>query len=128
MVKDGATTGKVALVREDFPHPAAVVNEHVFVCRWADGVDPSFLFWFLYSEEGQNRILANFRGSAQGGINQSLANSLVITRVGSDLTASLGFTYNALLKNFGFTIEVLPNVVSLNRNSPAGLLSRAPIH
>ncbi|MDQ7780014.1 MAG: hypothetical protein RDV41_09940, partial [Planctomycetota bacterium] len=33
IVKDGATTGKVSLVRDDFPFGVAVVNEHVFVCR-----------------------------------------------------------------------------------------------
>jgi len=33
VVKDGATTGKVALVDESFPFQKAVVNEHVFLCR-----------------------------------------------------------------------------------------------
>jgi type I restriction enzyme S subunit len=73
IVKDGATTGKVALVRDDFPYVTAVVNEHVFVCRLLDGLYPPFFFYFLFSKEGQDRILENFRGSAQGGINQSFA-------------------------------------------------------
>jgi len=73
IVKDGATTGKVALVREDFLYNLAVVNEHVFICRPAEVVYPPFLFFFLFSKEGQDRILNNFRGSAQGGINQSFA-------------------------------------------------------
>lgn len=73
IVKDGATTGKVALVRDDFPYNPAAVNEHVFICRSAGGVNPPFLFYFLFSKEGQDRILENFRGSAQGGINQSFA-------------------------------------------------------
>jgi len=73
IVKDGATTGKVALVRDDFPYDPAVVNEHVFICRPDEGVYPAFLFYFLFSNEGQDRILDNFRGSAQGGINQSFA-------------------------------------------------------
>ena len=73
IVKDGATTGKVALARDDFPYNPAVVNEHVFICRPAVGVYPPFLFYFLFSKEGQDRILENFRGSAQGGINQSFA-------------------------------------------------------
>jgi type I restriction enzyme S subunit len=73
IVKDGATTGKVALVRDDFSYKPAVVNEHVFICRPAEGVHPPFLFYFLFSKEGQDRILENFRGSAQGGINQSFA-------------------------------------------------------
>jgi type I restriction enzyme S subunit len=78
IVKDGATTGKVALVRDDFPLNEAAVNEHVFLCRLKPGVDPEYIFYFLFSKEGQRRLLQNFRGSAQGGINQSFApNTLV---------------------------------------------------
>ena len=73
IVKDGATTGKVALVREDFPYNPAAINEHVFICRPVKVVYSPFLFYFLFSKEGQDRILENFRGSAQGGINQSFA-------------------------------------------------------
>ncbi len=73
IVKDGATTGKVSLVRGDFPYDPAVVNEHVFICRPDEGVYSAFLFYFLFSKEGQDRILENFRGSAQGGINKSFA-------------------------------------------------------
>ena len=78
IVKDGATTGKVSLARDDFPYNPAVVNEHVFICRPAVEVYPPFLFYFLFSKEGQDRILANFRGSAQGGINQSFAPGTVV--------------------------------------------------
>ena len=73
VVKDGATTGKVSLVRKNFPYDPAVVNEHVFLCRPIEGFFSPFIFYFLFSQEGQDRILANFRGSAQGGINQSFA-------------------------------------------------------
>jgi type I restriction enzyme S subunit len=73
VVKDGATTGKVSLVRPDFPYSSAVVNEHVFICRSCKAIHPPFLFYFLFSELGQARILESFRGSAQGGINQSFA-------------------------------------------------------
>ena len=73
VVKDGATTAKVSLVREDFPFKPAVVNEHVFICRPAKELYSPFLFYFLFSDEGQSRILENFRGSAQGGINHSFA-------------------------------------------------------
>jgi restriction endonuclease S subunit len=73
LVKDGATTGKVAIVRDDFPFEEAVVNEHVFICRPREDIVPEYLFWFLYSSEGQRRILEHFKGSAQGGINQAFA-------------------------------------------------------
>jgi hypothetical protein len=48
------------------------------------------------------------------GTNQShsLSNSLVLTRMGSDLQVSLGFTYNALTNNFGFVFEILPNLAA----------------
>jgi len=77
-VKDGATTGKVALIREGFPYDPAAVNEHVFVCRPAPIVHPPFLFYILFSREGQARLMENFRGSAQGGINQSFAPGTLI--------------------------------------------------
>jgi type I restriction enzyme S subunit len=73
IVKDGATTGKVSFVNDEFPYKTAVVNEHVFICRPSKNIFPPFLFYFLFSKEGQDRILENFRGSAQGGINQSFA-------------------------------------------------------
>jgi hypothetical protein len=58
------------------------------------------------------------------GINESLSNSLIVTRMGSDLTLSVGITYNAILKNFGFTVELLPNFVAVNRQTASGMLSR----
>jgi hypothetical protein len=45
------------------------------------------------------------------GTNQSLSNSLVFTRMGSDLQVSLGITYNAITNNFGVTFEIFPNLV-----------------
>jgi type I restriction enzyme S subunit len=71
VVKDGATTGKTAFVDARFPFHDAVVNEHVFICRPIEQIEPRFLFRFLMSKNGQDRILENFKGSAQGGINKS---------------------------------------------------------
>jgi type I restriction enzyme S subunit len=73
IVKDGATTAKVSLIRSDFPYNPAMVNEHVFICRFIEGIYSPFVFYFLFSQVGQNRILENFQGSAQGGINQTFA-------------------------------------------------------
>ncbi|MBI4660017.1 MAG: restriction endonuclease subunit S [Verrucomicrobia bacterium] len=73
VVKDGATTGKTAFVDSRFPYDEAFVNEHVFICRPRKEIEPQFLFRFLTSMDGQKRILENFKGSAQGGINQTFA-------------------------------------------------------
>ncbi|MBU6196348.1 MAG: restriction endonuclease subunit S [Cyanobacteria bacterium REEB446] len=79
IVKDGATTGKVSFVNRDFPYSNAVVNEHVFICRISKFIDPKFIFYFLFSETGQKRILENFKGSAQGGINSSFSAETLIS-------------------------------------------------
>lgn len=72
LVKDGATTGKVAFVGEDFPFQSAAVNEHVFIIR-ADSkfVDAEYLFFFIYSSWGQFQIQRSFQGAAIGGINST---------------------------------------------------------
>ncbi len=45
------------------------------------------------------------------GTGQALSNSLVFTRMGSDLQVSVGINYNAITNNFGFVFEVYPNLV-----------------
>ena len=45
------------------------------------------------------------------GTNQSLSNSVVVSRMGSDLTLSVGVNYNAITNNFGFTLELIPNLL-----------------
>jgi len=79
IVKDGATTGKVSFVDEAFAHGEAVINEHVFLCR-ADkrSVVPRYLFLWLWAEEGQRAIRANYRGAAIGGINRRFADTVSV--------------------------------------------------
>lgn len=45
------------------------------------------------------------------GTGQALSNSLVFTRMGSDLQVSLGFTYNVLQNNFGAIFMIVPNLM-----------------
>lgn len=78
VVKDGATTGKVALADAHFEATEAYVNEHVFLCRAVSGVEPNFLFSFLRSKEGREAILSDFRGAAQGGISRQFSNKIKV--------------------------------------------------
>lgn len=73
VVKDGATTGKTAFVGKSFPYSRAVVNEHVFLCRCNRKIDPTYVFYYLLSDRGNQEILEDFRGAAQGGISQRFA-------------------------------------------------------
>ena len=78
IVKDGATTGKTALVPDDFPYDDAVANEHLFVCRPIEDVPPRFIAAFLRSPQGQRRVLSHFKGAAQGGINREFAAGTIV--------------------------------------------------
>lgn len=79
VVKDGATTGKVSLVRDDYPYQESAVNEHVFICRPDQKyVLAEYLFYNLFSPMGKNKILRSFHGAAQGGINTQFANNYEI--------------------------------------------------
>jgi restriction endonuclease S subunit len=66
LVKDGATTGKVAFVRE-LKYEKVAVNEHVFVIRSkTEHLANDFLFYFLLSKYGQSQIKKSFHGIIGG--------------------------------------------------------------
>jgi hypothetical protein len=93
----------------------------------------NFSLVFRYTDPLESRVLTGavtyifspkysmtFASSYDFGLNQSQANSLVFSRVGTDLQVNVGFTYNALQNNFGFTFEIFPNLVPLNRRGGYG--------
>ena len=43
------------------------------------------------------------------GLSQNQSTGLILSRVGTDLTWSVGFSYNAIINNFGFNFMVVPN-------------------
>ncbi|QIJ90180.1 Type I restriction-modification system, DNA-methyltransferase subunit M [Mesoflavibacter sp. HG96] len=69
--KDGALTGKVALVRNELSNEPAMINEHIFLLRCNEMVKQLYLFNFLFSSLGQELLLNNVTGAAQGGLNSS---------------------------------------------------------
>lgn len=72
VVKDGATTGKTSFVDNNFPHKYAAVNEHLFIVRVDPKVAfPKYVFYYLFSSEGQQQILSDFRGATVGGISRN---------------------------------------------------------
>ena len=71
LCKDGALTGKIALLREELNNEDAMVNEHVFLLRCASQLKQHYIFNFLFSRNGQNLLKQNITGSAQGGLNST---------------------------------------------------------
>jgi type I restriction enzyme S subunit len=79
VVKDGATTGKTATVRNSFPFREAAINEHVFLLRTDKAKAlPEFVGYFLFGPVGQQQILSNFHGAAIGGIAQDFVRSVYV--------------------------------------------------
>lgn len=78
VVKDGATTAKTSFVTKNFPFRKAVINEHVFICRVKKEINPKWVFFNLWSEQGRKKILLDFRGAAQGGISSNFINKVEI--------------------------------------------------
>ncbi|MDR1033849.1 MAG: N-6 DNA methylase [Bifidobacteriaceae bacterium] len=78
--KDGAQTGKVALVRNEFANEKVMVNEHIFILRVRENSDvlQKYLFYMLLSETGQALLRNAKAGAAQGGINQSAVENIQI--------------------------------------------------
>ena len=79
VVKDGATTGKTSFVDENFPYIHAAVNEHVFIVRVTpEFAIPQLIFYYLFSNKGQNSIRLDFRGATVGGISRSFPEKVKI--------------------------------------------------
>lgn len=54
------------------------------------------------------------------GTGESFANSLMFTRMGTDLQVSLGVSYNALQNNFNVLFNIVPNLLPAGKMGPMG--------
>ncbi len=69
--KDGALSGKVALVRDELDNLNALANEHVFVLKNSNETLQRYLFHYLFFDAGQRQLKSKVTGMAQGGINRT---------------------------------------------------------
>lgn len=76
--KDGALTGKIAIVRDEFIGQSAMINEHIFLLRCDNIAKQKYLFYILHSYSGQQALKSKITGSAQGGINKTNLESILI--------------------------------------------------
>jgi hypothetical protein len=74
------------------------------------------------------KYATTFTTSYDFGTQAAQTNTLIFTRSGTDLQVSLGFMYNSLQNNFGAIVEVVPNLVPIQRRAGAtgvaGLMGR----
>jgi len=78
IVKDGATTGKVGIIPEDYPFEEANINEHVFLLRVKKDINPYYIFSILKSPLGQIQIKRDITGGTIMGIIRETTKNLKI--------------------------------------------------
>lgn len=76
--KDGALTGKIAMVRNEFIGKSVMINEHIFLLRCDNIAKQKYLFYILHSYSGQQALKSKITGSAQCGINKTNLESILI--------------------------------------------------
>ncbi len=59
------------------------------------------------------------------GNNQNLGNSIILTRVGTDLQLSIGVTYDALRNNLGVNFEIIPILAAPKNGRRGGLINQS---
>lgn len=80
LCKDGARTGKIALVRNEFDNQKVMINEHIFLMRVLNAkmYHYKMFYYFLLSMFGQNLLKSIITGAAQGGLNKTNLENLKI--------------------------------------------------
>ncbi len=63
IVKDGATTGKIGFFAHDIP---AAVNEHVFILRAKESIEPHYLYRCVRAEAFQDKLRPFIKGIIGG--------------------------------------------------------------
>jgi len=77
--KDGANTGKVAILKKKFYKDIAI-NEHLFILRSKKLFVQQYLFYWLFSRFGQKQITDRITGSAQPGLSSTFIKNFLVPR------------------------------------------------
>lgn len=79
IVKDGATTGKVAFVDDTFPFEKAAINEHLFrLSINSEKALSKYVYYYLRSKRGNNELMKDFRGATIGGITRNFVDFVTV--------------------------------------------------
>ncbi|AEM74319.1 restriction endonuclease subunit S [Caldicellulosiruptor acetigenus] len=77
--KDGANTGKVAILKKKFYKDIAI-NEHLFILRSKKLFVQQYLFYWFFSRFGQKQITDRITGSAQPGLSSTFIKNFLVPR------------------------------------------------
>ena len=112
IVKDGATTGKVAIVLEDkYVHQN--INEHVFLLRFHDEVLPEYILAFLWSDMGKLQIEQAITGATVTGITKDALKNISVILPSLDIQNKIVNSIN-LVREEAKKLEVEANLILEN--------------
>lgn len=98
LVKDGATTGKIGIIPEEYPFKMANINEHVFILRCKKHINPYYILVLLLSEIGQIQIDREVSGATIMGITKDSLKNILIPLPSHNIQTSIANEYNKHLK------------------------------
>ena len=101
LVKDGATTGKIGIV-SDTAHVGQNINEHLFILRTKDDVNPIYLLNYLNSCFGKLQIQREITGATVTGITRDVVKRLKI-----------------ILPDIGKQTEIASHITEIRSNAKA---------
>jgi type I restriction enzyme M protein len=79
IAKDGATTGKISIILDDFTLENCIFTEHIFRLKIdTTKADPLYVFYFLHGALGQMQLKRQISGGAQGGITKEFVDEIKI--------------------------------------------------
>ena len=125
--KDGALTGKVAMLRNELNNQKAMINEHVFIIRCPDLTKQKYLFNFLFSDIGQKLLKTNITGAAQGGLNSTNLKNIKIANPKFEIQQKIVEEIEILnneCNNLRNKLVELQNQVEVKYNSLGGDLKK----
>lgn len=127
MVKDGATTGKMAYV-ETLPLPRMAINEHVFIIRSKQPniLDNEYLYYALKSEIGQNQIRKEYHGLI-GGVNRSDVKGMSIPLPHLPEQRAIAHVLSTVRQAFEATEQVIAAAGELKRSMIKYLFTYGPV-
>ena len=124
LVKDGATIGKAAFMRE-IPFPKCSVNEHVAIIRAEKECLPEFLFCVIVSPGMQSVIWRETSGSAQPGLNASFAKNIIFVLPPISEQDSIAQYLNDKTAKIAAAVECARREIALLREYRARLIADA---
>ena len=83
----------------DYVNDTMVVNEHVFILRTNNLINSKFLFYYLYSEQGQLMMEPLKTRGGQGGINGTKIKTLSVPNIEKALQEKIIFECDKIMNS-----------------------------